>query len=142
MKRDWQNVRGVPADEKAHEQAIALANTADGDFIESLVQAKAALDRFGGVVTIAAYREKIDANGDRVGEDGVGTHETLGYLFTYDHYNRTPGAPKEPNADLANPPELDIPGEFEAEVSPEPNPDSAEEPGEEPTRIPVEGGVG
>lgn len=137
MRREWQNHRGVPADEKAHEMAIALANTADGDFIESIVQAKAALDRFGGSVTIAAYREKLDANGERVPESAVGTHETLGYLFQYDHYNKTPGAPAEPNADFAEPLELDTgaPEPELPEVAPEPE-------GGEPVTIPVEGGVG
>ena len=107
MRRDWQLYRGEAADPKASEQATALLNTADGDFIESIVHAKSLLDRVGGSVTISAYREKLDAQGERVGHDQVGTYETLGYLVQWDSHVKFPNAPDEA-ADFENPPELDL----------------------------------
>lgn len=122
MRRDWQLYRGEAADPKASEQATALLNTADGDFIESVVHAKSLLDRVGGSVTISAYREKLNAQGDRVEHDQIGTYETLGYLVQWDSHFKSPSAPDEPTADFENPPELDLPteqdDESEAQVVP------------------------
>lgn len=82
--------------------ATALAQIADADFIESVVQAKSLLDRVGGEFTIAAYREKLDGEG-RPAQDRPGTYETLGYRFYYDHHSKLTHSPAEPNAKREEP---------------------------------------
>ena len=106
MRRNWQCLRGQGGSDDAHRLASALAEIADAEFIERVLQGKAALDAFGGELRIGAYREKLDAEGARVGKDDTGTYETLGYLFDYNHHNKATAGPTEPNAKDDDPPPL------------------------------------
>lgn len=99
QRRDWNVVRSeFEGDEEAGVKAGALAAISDAEFLESLIHAKAALDRFGGQVTLAALREKRDAYGNEVEHDEVGTHATLGYVFRYEAHSDLAKGPKEVDA--------------------------------------------
>lgn len=129
MNRNWQCLRGPAGGEDAHRLAAALAEIADAEFIERVLQGKAALDAFGGELRIGAYREKLDDRGNRAGGDTPGTYETLAYLFAYNHHNKATAGPTEPNAKPDNPPPLpkELTDEEIAQHFPEPDETSEEE---------------
>lgn len=85
--------------ERSQELALALAQTADPEFIEAIIHLKSMLDRIGGQVYIAAYRNKYDPNTGAVLEDprAPGRHETDGYAFHYEHIAKLTNAPREPD---------------------------------------------
>jgi hypothetical protein len=83
MNRGWINLRSNQAgSEESHRLANALAEIADPEFLESVLQAKAALDRFGGQVFLVAKRDPLDPEGNVVTPDR-GAWETWAYVFHY-----------------------------------------------------------
>lgn len=89
MNRSWATVRDRYSEElgegsqRAHQLAQLLAEVADAEFIQSIINAKTAADQFGGQMFVAAKREKFDAEGHPT--TSVGTFETVGYVFHFGH---------------------------------------------------------
>jgi hypothetical protein len=63
--------------------ARALAEIADPLFIQSVLDAKSALDRFGGELFVGTDRRKFNSQGQEISR-GVGDFETVAYVF---HWN-------------------------------------------------------
>lgn len=82
MIRQWNTDRDTTGTDEAQGLAVALAQVADAEFIQSIIDLKAALDRFGGHAYIASYRRKFDADGEPI-ESGPGQYHTLAYAFHY-----------------------------------------------------------
>ena len=85
FQRAWRVQRDPDsyATEEAHSLALALAATCDPEFLESLLHAKSALDRFGGELFIGTDRRKFNSSGEEI-TGGIGDFETIGYAF---HWN-------------------------------------------------------
>jgi hypothetical protein len=85
FQRAWREPRVAEAhgSDESHALARALAETADPLFIQSVIDAKAALDRFGGELFIGTDRRKFNRDGEEINQ-GVGDFETVGYAF---HWN-------------------------------------------------------
>jgi hypothetical protein len=107
QRRDFIVVRSNGDGEpEAQVKAQSLAGFSDAEFIEAIVHVKAMLDRIGGQVQIAALREKLDKDGQRVEKDDPsGVYQTLGYVFRYEPHSRLRQAPEEPDARKDEPPE-------------------------------------
>lgn len=107
MKRQWSTPRrtDLEGSERSMELATALAQIADPDFLEKVIQAKALLDSVGGQFYIAAYRTKYDIVSGEPVEDlkQPGRYETDGYLIDYGHIARINRQDAEPDAKGALP---------------------------------------
>lgn len=93
MKRTWQHPTYPTNDEgseEAHRLAQTLAGVCDSATMRSFIDAKTAMDRFGGNFFVTAYREKFDAYGNRIpaaDTETPGTMQTVGFLCHYEHLN-------------------------------------------------------
>lgn len=89
--------------------ATALAQVSDPDFLEAVLHIKSMLDRLGGQMYLAGYREKFDGEGRLLSDHKQpGNYETVGYLFHYDHIAKITQAPNEPDANLKQPMTLEV----------------------------------
>lgn len=120
MERSWNIVRDHEAEGSARsgELAAALAQVADPELLEKVLWAVNLLDSVGGQVTIAAFRNKYDAQGGRIAKENLsstpGNYETEGYVVHWDSMAEViRDAMREPNVKLPAdpPPELAAPGE-------------------------------
>lgn len=82
-------------DDRAQEVALALAAISDVDFLRSVLNAKAAMDQWGGEYTVAAKRERIDAHG-RINPEGA-ERVTIAYAHFYNHVADVLKEEREPN---------------------------------------------
>lgn len=119
MNRGWINERDriseyAEGSDPARSKALLLAEIADADFIETIIQIKSALDAFGGKVLLGAKRIKFTTEYDdrvhsveqaiqnfRVDEDQVGVHRTVAYIAQYDAAP-VRGEPEEPPTTFAD----------------------------------------
>lgn len=88
-------------DEDSRLKAGALSAISDAEFVESMVHVKAALDRLGGQVEIAALREKVNAKGEPVDDKDTGDYVTRGYVFHYEAHTDLLRRPEEPDTKRA-----------------------------------------
>ena len=111
FQRAWKYDRVPEAhgSEESHALARALAEISDPLFLESVLHAKSALDRFGGEFYIGAFRLKFDREGNPI-KRGNGDFETVAYAC---HWNsRNTAGEQEPSRSRE---------EVVAEVETEPN---------------------
>jgi hypothetical protein len=141
-RRTW-NVRRYQepvGDEEAMIAATALANIAGAETIRSLIDTISFVDRIGGEVKIAAYRDRFDLEGNRIGhhDETPGTYQTYGYLFTWtpepkstqratqspieDDHNLNTHMPLIEEVEAASPTPEDEPEQIAEEATPEPVP--------------------
>jgi hypothetical protein len=111
--------------QEAQNEGAALAVIAQPDYIRAMLTVKAFLDEFGGEAYVAAYREKFDADGNKVKPDEVGDWETLGYMIHVEsvakNTAKVTGAQKETDARLTTPRPLEA-----EQVEPAPEDNSTE----------------
>ena len=89
----------LEASQESQAEATALGVICQPDFLRAVTTLKTFLDEFGGEAYIAAYREKFDLEGRKVGKDDVGEWITLGYMFHIEsvakNTHKVTGAEKE-----------------------------------------------
>lgn len=99
--------------QESQNEGMALSVVAQPDYIRAMLTVKTFLDEFGGEAYVAAYREKFDADGNKVKADEVGDWETLGYMIHVEsvakNTNKVTGAQKETDARLTTPHPLEQP---------------------------------
>jgi hypothetical protein len=98
MKRQWDLLRGEEGTIESKLMAHSLSGICDEEFVRALLEMKATLDRFGGWFHIQAFRDKFDADGNRVGKDETGTWDTIGYVFYYQNFGGILDTTSEPDA--------------------------------------------
>jgi hypothetical protein len=101
MKRTSSSLRNELEEggQRSQQLAVALAQISDPEFLELCVHMKAALDAFGGQVTIQALRNKYSVTGERLTDlTKDGNYATDGYGAHYDHWAGG-SSQKEPNTD-------------------------------------------
>jgi hypothetical protein len=99
--------------QESQNEGAALAVIAQPDYIRAMLTVKAFLDEFGGEAYVAAYREKFDAEGNKIpaelhsDKSVPGNYETLGYVVHIEsvakNTEKITGAPKEQDARLTTP---------------------------------------
>lgn len=95
--------------ERSSALALALAQVADPDLLESILHSLGALHEYGGEITIGAKRDRFDLTGEEpVMVTNGGTFLTWAYLVGYNSKARIKGQEVEP--DLA----------YEQQPAPEP----------------------
>lgn len=111
--------------ERAVELAVALAQISDEEFLRTIIDIKAALDRIGGQVYIAAFRNKYDpATGEQLEDPSApGRYETDGYAIHYEHIAKLTDSPREPDPRVEKLAEVREEEGWEQDV----NPDDSEE---------------
>lgn len=89
--------------DRSNQLAAALAQVSDPEFLQAVLDLKAMLDRVGGQVYIAAYRQKYGPDGQPVEDPKEpGRYETEGYAFHYEHIAKLTNAPREPDPKVEN----------------------------------------